>query len=153
MTEARDAAAAEAAKAAKSTGAAKAPMTEDDWRTELSDEQYRVLREKGTERAFTGAYWDHHDDGVYRCAGCHAQLFDSQTKFESGSGWPSFYEAIDEGAVVTETDSSHGMVRTEVLCRACGGHLGHVFPDGPRPTGQRFCINSVSLRFDPERDA
>ena len=118
-------------------------------RSELSDEQYRVLREKGTERAFTGAYWDHHASGVYRCAGCEAKLFDSATKFDSGSGWPSFYEAVDSGAVTTETDTSHGMVRHEVLCSACGGHLGHVFPDGPQPTGQRFCINSVSLDFDP----
>lgn len=142
MTENRDAAAAQGAEASKS---------EDDWRAGLTDEQFRVLRQKGTERAFTGAYWDHHDDGVYRCAGCHAKLFDSRTKFESGSGWPSFYDAIDDDAVTTETDTTHGMVRTEVLCRACGGHLGHVFPDGPRPTGQRFCINSASLQFDPDK--
>lgn len=124
--------------------------TEEQWREELDEEQYRVLRQKGTERAFTGAYWDHHDQGVYRCAGCHTPLFESATKFESGSGWPSFYEAIDPDAVLEERDTSHGMIRTEVMCRKCGGHLGHVFPDGPQPTGQRFCINSVSLDFEPE---
>ncbi|MDA8018420.1 MAG: peptide-methionine (R)-S-oxide reductase MsrB [Thermoanaerobaculia bacterium] len=125
--------------------------TDEEWRAELSDEQYRVLRQKGTERAFTGAYWDHHEHGVYRCAACHAKLFTSGTKYDSGSGWPSFYEAVGSGAVVTTTDTSHGMVRTEVLCARCGGHLGHVFPDGPEPTGLRYCINSVSLDFDPEQ--
>jgi len=132
------------------TGSTELSKTDEEWRAELDAEQYRVLRQKGTERAFTGAYWDHHDEGVYRCAACDAPLFASGTKFESGSGWPSLYDVIESEAVLTATDTSHGMVRIEAMCRTCGGHLGHVFNDGPKPTGQRYCINSVSLRFDPK---
>ena len=115
----------------------------------MTPEQYEVARKAGTERAFTGEYWDCHDDGVYRCAACGAELFTSDTKFESGTGWPSFFQALDAGAVEEEVDSSHGMVRTEARCANCGAHLGHVFPDGPRPTGQRYCMNSASLKLQP----
>ncbi len=124
------------------------PETEEEWRRRLTPEQYRILRQKGTEAAFTGEYWDCHEDGVYRCAGCGQGLFDSSTKFESGSGWPSFYQPAEEGAVTSETDASHGMSRTEVLCSRCQAHLGHVFPDGPQPTGLRYCINSTSLKLE-----
>jgi methionine-R-sulfoxide reductase len=121
--------------------------TEEEWRGVLTPEQYRVLRQAGTERPFTGRYWDHHEAGTYVCAGCGAELFTSDTKFDSGCGWPSFYDALDPARVEEREDRSHGMRRVEVLCRACGGHLGHVFPDGPRPTGLRYCINSASLGF------
>ena len=123
--------------------------TDAEWREELTPEQYQVLRQAGTERAFTGRYWDCHDDGIYRCAGCGAELFDSATKFDSGSGWPSFTEAKVADAVELRSDDSYGMRRTEAVCKRCGGHLGHVFDDGPRDAGGlRFCINSCSLDLD-----
>lgn len=120
---------------------------EKDWKTCLTPEQYRILREKGTERAFTGKYYAHKEDGTYLCAGCGNELFSSETKFDSGTGWPSFWQPVEARAVGEERDGSHGMMRTEVVCSRCGGHLGHVFPDGPNPTGMRYCINSESLDF------
>ena len=121
------------------------------WREQLTPEQYHVAREKGTERAFTGAYWDNHASGVYRCIGCGAELFKSDTKFDSGTGWPSFTEPMLKDAVELEEDRAHGMRRIEVHCKKCGSHLGHVFPDGPGPTGQRYCINSCSLNFEEKK--
>ncbi len=125
----------------------KVDKTDEQWRAELNSEQYRVCRQQGTERAFTGKYYAHKEDGLYRCGCCGEPLFDSAAKYDSGSGWPSFWRPLDEEAVETVEDNTLGMPRTEVHCRACGAHLGHVFPDGPRPTGLRYCINSVSLTF------
>lgn len=123
--------------------------TEDEWKVKLDPTQFAVLRQGATEPAFTGKYWNEKRPGVYTCAGCGTELFSSDTKYESGSGWPSFFTPLAEERIVEKTDASHGMVRTEIVCATCGGHLGHVFPDGPQPTGLRYCVNSASLELDP----
>lgn len=131
--------------------AQKIEKTEEEWRGVLTPEQYHVLREKGTERPFTGEYWNHKEKGVYACAACGETLFDSSAKFDAHCGWPSFYQSLDRGKIAEHLDTSHGMTRIEVTCANCGGHLGHVFPDGPQPTGLRYCINSVSIKFDDSK--
>ena len=128
----------------------KVDKTEEEWKKELSQEQYRILREKGTERAFTGKYWNNFEFGTYVCAGCGTELFESDTKFESSCGWPSYFEPIDSSRIIYKEDKSFGMKRTEVMCAKCGGHLGHIFNDGPPPTGLRYCINSGSMKFIPK---
>ncbi|MFC7096819.1 peptide-methionine (R)-S-oxide reductase MsrB [Halobaculum marinum] len=125
------------------------PETDEEWRERLTDEEYRILREQGTEARFSGEHVDRNDDGLYKCAGCGTVIFESETKYDSGCGWPSFY-AADESKVRLLDDHSHGMTRVEVRCNTCDGHLGHVFQDGPEPTGERFCINSVAIDFEPE---
>ena len=125
------------------------PASEAEWRVRLTPEQYRVAREKGTEAAFTGAYWNTKSAGIYHCIGCDAELFDAATKYDSGSGWPSFWAPLEPARVAQHEDLSHGMRRVEVACGHCGSHLGHVFADGPEPTGQRYCVNSASLRLEP----
>jgi peptide-methionine (R)-S-oxide reductase len=124
--------------------------TDEEWRKQLTPIQYKVLREKGTERAFTGAYWDNHEMGIYYCAACQLAVFESDTKFESGTGWPSFYKPVADSAVLIVKDHSYNMERDEVICRRCGGHLGHVFEDGPKPTGLRYCLNSAALKFEKQ---
>ncbi|MGE4160086.1 MAG: peptide-methionine (R)-S-oxide reductase MsrB [Planctomycetota bacterium] len=128
----------------------KVVKTAAEWQAELSPEEFRICREKGTERAFSGRYYDEHRQGIYRCRCCGEPLFSSQAKYESGSGWPSFWQPVKDGVVDEHRDSSHGMIRTEIVCRKCDAHLGHVFPDGPRPTGLRYCVNSASLMLDTD---